>query len=137
MACGSFTSDSFTSARSIIVAISNVPAIADAGASRCAPQWLRATRPKTEDQNVLPINRSKMPPIIPNAHAAGARGGVKSHGEDTPASRVHKPHLDEMHGPESLPYRPNRATSRKPSPDDTGATSESRIFQPTSSREAA
>src|SRR6266849_1809330 len=67
MACGSFTSDSFTSARSIIVAISNVPAIADAGASRCAPQWLHATRPKTEDQNVLPILRSKMPPIIPNA----------------------------------------------------------------------
>ena len=26
------------------------------------------------------------------------------------ASKVHKPHLDEMHGPESLPYRPNRAS---------------------------
>ncbi len=75
MACGSFTSDSFTSARSIIVAISNVPAIADAGASRCAPQWLHATRPKTEDQNVLPILRSKMPPIIPNAQAEGRSGG--------------------------------------------------------------
>jgi excinuclease ABC subunit B len=50
-----------------------------------------------------------------------------------PASTTH---LDEMHGPASLPYRPGRA-SRKPSPDDAGASSESRIFQPTSSREAA
>jgi excinuclease ABC subunit B len=53
------------------------------------------------------------------------------------ASKVHKPHLDEMHGPESLPYRPGRATPRNPSPDDTTPSSESRIFQPTSSREAA
>jgi excinuclease ABC subunit B len=53
------------------------------------------------------------------------------------ASRVHKPHLDEMHGPESLPYRPNGATARKSSPDDIGARSESKIYQPTSSREAA
>ena len=36
--------------------------------------------------------------------APQARGcGVSSKGG---ASRVHKPHLDEMHGPESLPYRP-------------------------------
>jgi len=54
-----------------------------------------------------------------------------------PVSKVHKPHLDEMHGPESLPYRPGRATARKPSPDDIAPPSESRIFQPTSSREAA
>jgi excinuclease ABC subunit B len=49
--------------------------------------------------------------------------------------RVHKPHLDEMHGPESLPYRPNRAP-RKPSPDDTGTGSGSKIFQPTDSRQS-
>jgi excinuclease ABC subunit B len=42
-----------------------------------------------------------------------------------------------MHGPESLPYRPGRANSRKPSLDDPGQGSESKIFQPTSSREAA
>jgi excinuclease ABC subunit B len=42
-----------------------------------------------------------------------------------------------MHGPESLPYRPGRAPARKPSSDDTAPASESRIFQPTSSREAA
>jgi excinuclease ABC subunit B len=52
------------------------------------------------------------------------------------ASRVHKPHLDEMHGPESLPYRPGRATPRKPSPDDAGPGGESKIWQPTSTREA-
>jgi excinuclease ABC subunit B len=59
-------------------------------------------------------------------------GGSTSRG----ASRVHKPHLDEMHGPESLPYRPGRASPRKPSPDDIGPGSESKIYQPTSTREA-
>ena len=49
-------------------------------------------------------------------------------------SKVHKPHLDEMHGPESLPFRPNRATPRKPSLDDPG--SGSKIFQPTDSRQS-
>jgi excinuclease ABC subunit B len=61
---------------------------------------------------------------------------VKSLREDGQStSRVHKPHLDEMHGPESLPYRPGRA-ARKPSPDDTGAASGSKIFQPTGSRQS-
>ena len=36
-----------------------------------------------------------------------------------------------MHGPESLPYRPDRATPRKPEPD-----SGSKIFQPTDSRQS-
>jgi excinuclease ABC subunit B len=52
-------------------------------------------------------------------------------------SRIHKPHLDEMHGPESLPYRPNRALPKKSSREDIDGDSESRIWQPTSSREAA
>jgi excinuclease ABC subunit B len=51
-------------------------------------------------------------------------------------SRVHKPHLDEMHGPESLPYRPGRAGPRKPSLDETGPGTESKIFQPTNSRQS-
>src|SRR5262249_1304686 len=29
-------------------------------------------------------------------------------------SKVHKPHLDEMHGPESLPYRASRSLPQKP-----------------------
>jgi excinuclease ABC subunit B len=62
----------------------------------------------------------------------GRGGGSTSRG----GSKVHKPHLDEMHGPESLPYRPGRATPRKPSPDDIEPGSGSKIFQPTSSREA-
>ena len=41
-----------------------------------------------------------------------------------------------MHGPESLPYRPDRATPRKPSPDDIGAGSGSKIFHPTDSRQS-
>jgi excinuclease ABC subunit B len=52
------------------------------------------------------------------------------------ASKVHKPHLDEMHGPESLPYRPGRAAPSKPSPDDIDAGSGSKIFQPTDSRQS-
>ncbi len=62
----------------------------------------------------------------------GQGGGSTSRG----SSKVHKPHLDEMHGPESLPYRPGRATPPKPSPDDTGPGSGSKIFQPTNSRQS-
>jgi excinuclease ABC subunit B len=52
------------------------------------------------------------------------------------SSKVHKPHLDEMHGPESLPFRPNRANPRKPSLDDIGAGGGSKIFQPMDSRQS-
>jgi excinuclease ABC subunit B len=69
---------------------------------------------------------------LSGSRAAGARGGVKSLGTSGPStSRVHKPHLDEMHGPESLPFRPSRATPPKP---DLG--SGSKIFQPTDSRQS-
>ena len=61
------------------------------------------------------------------------RSGAGSTGTN---SKVHKPHLNEMHGSESLPYRPGRAAPRKPSPDDIGAGSGSKIFQPTDSRQS-
>ena len=67
------------------------------------------------------------------SRAAGARGGMKGGGS---GSKVHKPHLDEMHGPESLPYRPGRATPGRPPRDDTGLGSGSKIFQPTDSRQS-
>jgi excinuclease ABC subunit B len=67
---------------------------------------------------------------------ASGRGGVKSQRKETSTSRVHKPHLDEMHGPESLPYRPGRGAARKPSRDDKGASGGSKIFQPTDSRQS-
>jgi excinuclease ABC subunit B len=57
----------------------------------------------------------------------GRGGGSTSRG----ASKVHKPHLDEMHGPESLPYRPTRALPRKPE-----LAPGSKIFQPTDSRQS-
>jgi excinuclease ABC subunit B len=60
--------------------------------------------------------------------AAGGRGGVSGSGSP---SKVHKPHLDEMHGPESLPYRPSGAKPRKP--ELPGGT---KIFQPTDSRQS-
>src|SRR5262249_55732775 len=72
-----------------------------------------------------------------------ARGGVKPQRDPLlpfveerrrePAgttSKVHKPHLDEMHGPESLPYRPDRARHDKP------FGSGSKIFQPPNPRES-
>ena len=48
-----------------------------------------------------------------------SRGEGRSTGGASTPSKVHKPHLDEMHGPESLPYRPGRTPSRKPAPDDS------------------
>src|SRR5579871_4099067 len=56
----------------------------------------------------------------------GQGGGSTSRG----GSKVHKPHLDEMHGPESLPYRAGRALPEKPFGD------KSRIFQPTDSQQS-
>jgi excinuclease ABC subunit B len=70
------------------------------------------------------------------ARATGARGGVKSRADEASASRAHKPHLDEMHGPESLPYRPSRNAARKPTSDDKGTSGGSKIFQPTDSRQS-
>jgi excinuclease ABC subunit B len=73
------------------------------------------------------------------SRTASARGGVNSRHDDpllpsfeerTNASKVHKPHLDEMHGPESLPYRPTRPLPEKP----FGGTS--KIIQPANSRDS-
>jgi excinuclease ABC subunit B len=61
------------------------------------------------------------------ARSRGQGGEATSRG----ASKVHKPHLDEMHGPESLPFRPTGALPKKPSP-----VGGSKIIQPTSSRES-
>jgi len=73
----------------------------------------------------------------PSPRSSRGEGRGEGHPSTSPtASKVHKPHLDEMHGPESLPYRPSRATRRKPSPDDIDAGSGSKIFQPTDSRQS-
>jgi excinuclease ABC subunit B len=71
----------------------------------------------------------------PSPLAGEGRGGGST-SRAAPTSRVHKPHLDEMHGPESLPYRPDRTPTRKPSPDDTAPRSGSKIFQPADSRQS-
>jgi excinuclease ABC subunit B len=60
------------------------------------------------------------------------RGEGQSTGGASDTSRVHKPHLDEMHGPESLPYRPGGERPTKPTRDPGG----SKIFQPTDSRQS-
>ncbi len=57
--------------------------------------------------------------------------GVRQSTGGASGSKVHKPHLDEMHGPESLPFRPDGAKPRKP---DLGPGS--KIFQPTDSRQS-
>jgi excinuclease ABC subunit B len=72
----------------------------------------------------------------PRLRGEGRGEGRSTGGAST--SKVHKPHLDEMHGPESLPYRPGRAPSRKPPHDDSPNTGNpgSKIFQPTDSRQS-
>jgi excinuclease ABC subunit B len=70
----------------------------------------------------LPVSAMKKKSV---SSAIKASGGGRS------GSKVHKPHLDEMHGPESLPYRPGGASPQKPSSD-----SGSKIFQPTDSRQS-
>jgi excinuclease ABC subunit B len=86
---------------------------------------------------------------LSGSRAAGTRGGVKPHEDPLAfspfedddarsnakprggsASKVHKPHLDEMHGPEALPYRTNRTLPAKP----FGSTS--KIIQPSNSRDS-
>jgi excinuclease ABC subunit B len=64
------------------------------------------------------------------ARSRGRGGGSASRA----ASKIHKPHLDEMHGPESLPYRAGRTASRKSADDDPRPGS--KIFQPTDSRQS-
>jgi excinuclease ABC subunit B len=58
------------------------------------------------------------------------QSALKAGGGGRSGSRAHKPDLDEMHGPESLPYRADRALPAKP----FGSTS--RIIQPTDSRQS-
>jgi excinuclease ABC subunit B len=72
----------------------------------------------------------------PRSSRGEGRGEGQSTGGGSSPSKIHKPHLDEMHGPESLPYRPNRATPRKSDPDDIKPASGSKIFQPTDSRQS-
>jgi excinuclease ABC subunit B len=74
----------------------------------------------------------KQPKRREYAERKNEHGGMKPYRDDPPPP-AHKPHLDKMHGPESLPYRPNRAT---PSRDDADAGSGSKIFQPTDSRQS-
>jgi excinuclease ABC subunit B len=60
-----------------------------------------------------------------------SRGEGRGEGRPTgSSSKIHKPHLDEMHGPESLPYRPEGAKPEKP------FGSASRVIQPTDSRQS-
>jgi len=66
------------------------------------------------------------------ASAMKKRGGSSSSrsGPASSSSKVHKPHLDEMHGPESLPFRASRALPEKPFGE------RSKIVQPNDSRQS-
>ncbi len=83
-----------------------------AGASSPSP---RSTRGQDERSSLL----------------EGRVEGRPTGGASSSASKVHKPHLDEMHGPESLPFRPTRDLPSKP---ELGGGS--KIFQPTDSRQS-
>jgi len=67
----------------------------------------------------------------PRSSRGEGRGEGRPTGSPSSTSKIHKPHLDEMHGPESLPFRPAGAKPRKPEP-----ASGSKIFQPTDSRQS-
>jgi excinuclease ABC subunit B len=78
-------------------------------------------------------------PLAGEGQGGGSRnrGGEAARGKhhdpllpstDEIRSKVHKPHLDEMHGPESLPFRPTRTLPEKPFGDT------SKIVQPTNSQ---
>jgi excinuclease ABC subunit B len=75
----------------------------------------------------LPVSAMKKKGV--QAALKSSRSGAPS--SPSPTSKVHKPHLDEMHGPESLPYRPDATKPRKP---ELGGGS--KIFQPTDSRQS-
>jgi excinuclease ABC subunit B len=66
----------------------------------------------------------------PRSSRGEGRGEGRPTGSPSAASKVHKPHLDEMHGPESLPFRPDGAKPQKPFGGG------SKIFQPTDSRQS-
>ena len=77
---------------------------------------------KYGDAANLPVSAMKKKTVSSALKASGGGSGS--------GSKVHKPHLDEMHGPESLPYRENTSLPAKP----FGSTS--RIIQPTDSRQS-
>jgi excinuclease ABC subunit B len=83
-----------------------------------------------------PLTSSSSPSPRPSRGRDERSSLLESRGEGRPTSgpstsKVHKPHLDEMHGPESLPFRPTRDLPSKPAPG-----SGSKIFQPTDSRQS-
>jgi excinuclease ABC subunit B len=83
---------------------------------------------KYGDAANLPVSAMKKKGVQSALKSSRGSGGSAS---AAGSSKVHKPHLDEMHGPESLPYRPGEAKPRKP--DLPGGT---KIFQPTDSRQS-
>jgi excinuclease ABC subunit B len=92
---------------------------------------LKASRGAYSNRSGAPSAPS--PPAGSEASEARSRGRGEGSASTSRvgSSKVHKPHLDEMHGPESLPYRPGGAKPRKP---EIG--SGSKIFQPTDSRQS-
>jgi excinuclease ABC subunit B len=110
------------------------------GASSPSP---RSSRGRDERSSLLegrgegqPAGSPSTPSPLAGSEASEARSRGRGGGSTSRAgstSKIHKPHLDEMHGPESLPYRPGRS---KPSPDDASQSTGSKIFQPTDSRQS-
>jgi excinuclease ABC subunit B len=74
--------------------------------------------------------RASAPSPLAGSEASEARSRGRGGGSTSRSSKVHKPHLDEMHGPESLPFRPEAAKPVKP----FGSTS--KVIQPTDSRQS-
>jgi excinuclease ABC subunit B len=101
--------------RATELAVVDDPTIKQRGVAAKAGAY--AGTKKYGDAANLPVSAMKKK-TVQSALKAGGKSG----------SRVHKPHLDEMHGPESLPFRGERALPVKPFGGD------SRIIQPTNSQ---
>ncbi|WP_315784103.1 excinuclease ABC subunit UvrB [Bradyrhizobium sp. SZCCHNPS1003] len=88
--------------------------------------------PLLDELAASPSGRAGGPSVPSPLVGEGQGGGAADRSTRGPStgSKVHKPHLDEMHGPESLPYRPNAKLPPKP----FGGSS--KIIQPTNSRES-
>ncbi|MGJ5039664.1 MULTISPECIES: excinuclease ABC subunit UvrB [unclassified Bradyrhizobium] len=88
--------------------------------------------PLLDELTGSPSGRPGGPSVPSPLVGEGQGGGAADRSTRGPStgSKVHKPHLDEMHGPESLPYRPNAKLPPKPFGNS------SKIIQPTNSRES-
>jgi excinuclease ABC subunit B len=86
--------------------------------------------PSMEELRADRSGSSTASPLRGRDERSSLSGSIAASDRGAGMSKVHKPHLDEMHGPESLPHRTDRTLPAKP------FGSASRIIQPTDSKQS-